>query len=81
MRRNENRRGVLRSLVRRLGAVIAECNEAQRRLTILRTAPDRFMADPDRVPDTYAEFMYRTSGLLAHEPPARARIKRHRPVR
>ncbi len=39
------------------------------------------MADPDRVPDTYAEFMYRTSGLLAHEPPARARIKRHRPVR
>ena len=81
MRRNENRRGLLRSLAGRLGAVIAECNYAQRRLAILRTAPDRWMADPDRLPDTYAEFMDRTSGLLAHEPPAQARIRRHRPVR
>jgi len=39
----------------------------------LTTAPDRYLFDPDAPPDTYAEFLFRTSGVLRHEPPARVR--------
>jgi hypothetical protein len=44
-------------------------------MTELATAPDRYSLNPDRAPDTYAEFLFRTSGLLRHEPPARARVR------
>jgi hypothetical protein len=49
---------------------------AQRRMAELMTAPDRCLIDPNRVPDTYEEFVFRTSGLMRHEPPARARATR-----
>lgn len=67
--------GRLRGLARRICAVIAECNYAQRRMIELRTAPDRYLFDPDAAPATYAEFLYRTSGVLQHEPSARARAR------
>ena len=64
-----------RGFARRLRAVIAECNYAQRRMAELTTAPDRYLFNPDAAPETYAEFLYRTSGVLRHEPTARARSR------
>jgi hypothetical protein len=64
---------VLRAIVRRAAAVISECNDAQRRLVQLRASPDRYLARPDLAPDTYQEFLFRTSGPLAHEPAAARR--------
>jgi hypothetical protein len=32
-----------------------------------------YTRDRDRAPDTYGEFLFRTSGRLYHEPPARDR--------
>ena len=55
---------------RRVADVIAECNYAQRRLTTLMTAPDRYLDERGKAPDDYAEFLYRTSGALLHEPAA-----------
>jgi hypothetical protein len=63
----------LRRLARKVGAAIAECNDATRLMTELNTAPDHYVFHPRTLPDTYAEFLYRTSGPLAHEPSARAR--------
>jgi hypothetical protein len=58
---------------RRVRDILAECAQAQRRLAELTTAPDRYLFNPDVAPDTYEEFLFRTSGLMRHEPPARAR--------
>ena len=58
---------------RRVAGVIAECNYAQRRLTTLMTSPDAYLADRDRTPDDYAEFLFRSSGALTHEPAANRR--------
>lgn len=62
-------------LAHRISDVIAECAHAQRRMTELAMAPDRYLPDPDVPPDTYPEFLFRTSGVLRHEPPARARAR------
>jgi hypothetical protein len=64
---------VLRTLARRVGAVVAECNEAQYRMLMLRLSPDRYVVMSDEAPDTYREFLFRTSGALVHEPTAAAR--------
>jgi len=58
---------------RRVADVIAECNYAQRRLTTLMTSPDAYLTDRDQAPDDYAEFLFRASGALAHEPDASRR--------
>jgi hypothetical protein len=63
-------------LARRVAAVIREMNDAHRRMTALCTAMDRQMAHPDVAPDTYREFLVRTSGVLIHEPSARRRARR-----
>ncbi len=58
-------------IARRIADVIAECNYAQRRLFALMTSPDSYVANQanrDQAPDTYAEFLFRTSGGLLHEP-------------
>ncbi len=60
-------------LARRVAGLIGECNEAQRRFTALHMAPDSYLTDSDRAPDSYAEFLFRTSGWLRHEPSARDR--------
>jgi hypothetical protein len=61
------------ALARRIAGIVAECNYAQRRVTILRTAPDVYLTKGDKAPDDYAEFLFRTSGMLLREPDARHR--------
>ena len=56
------------TLVRRVADIIAECNYAQRRMTVLKTAPDAYFATAGKAPDDYAEFLFRTSGALLREP-------------
>jgi hypothetical protein len=58
---------------RRVAGVLAECDYAQRRLLELRMTPDAYLPDRDRAPETYAEFLFRTSGALLHEPTAARR--------
>jgi hypothetical protein len=65
--------GRLRRMAGGIAAAVAEANEAQRRMTMLRTAQDRYLFKPDEPPDSYAEFLARTSGVLLHEPSARNR--------
>jgi hypothetical protein len=62
----------------KLADAVREMNEAQRRTLVLRTAIDRHVANPDAAPDTYGEFLARTSGVLLHEPSARKRLRKAR---
>ncbi len=62
-------------ITRRVADVIAECRYAQRRMMILNSTPDRYLADPNQAPDTYAEFLFRTSSPLPHEPAATGRAR------
>ena len=55
---------------RRVADLIAECNYAQRRMTMLMISTDAYLTDRDRAPGDYAEFLLRTSGALLHEPTA-----------
>jgi hypothetical protein len=64
---------------RRVADLVAECNYAQRRSFTLLTAPDAYLADRDKAPDDYAEFLFRTSSGLRHEPAAAGR-EHGRPV-
>jgi hypothetical protein len=57
----------IRRLASWVGQAVAECNDATRRLSTLAGTPDRFPDDPDRAPDTYAEFVIRTAGLMRRE--------------
>lgn len=59
-----------------LADAVREMNEAQRLMLVLRTATDRYTANPGAAPDTYDEFLARTSGVLLHEPRARKRVRR-----
>jgi hypothetical protein len=72
----------MKTTVRRIGGKLAntvrEMNEAQRRMLVLRTATDRYIGNPGAAPDTYDEFLVRTSGVLLHEPPARRRTRKAR---
>ena len=63
------------ALARRIGGIVAECNYAQRRVTILRTAPDAYLTKRYKAPDDYAEFLFRTAGMLLREPDARRRAR------
>jgi hypothetical protein len=58
---------------RRLAAVIAEMDRAQRRAAVLFVACDRYLDHPGQPPQTYGEFLPRTNGPLVHEPSAAAR--------
>ena len=58
---------------RRVADIVAECNYAQRRMFALRTAPDVYLADRDKAPGDYAEFLFRTSSAMLHEPTASGR--------
>lgn len=67
--------GAVRRAVRAVAAAVAECNRAQRRMAELQLSPDRFLINGGgQPPDSYAEFLFRTSGLLVHEPPADKRF-------
>ena len=61
------------ALFRRVASVIAECNYAQRRAAAWRMAADTYVHGGNKAPTDYAEFLFRTSGALLHEPAARRR--------
>jgi hypothetical protein len=54
--------------------LIRELNYWQRRAVILSMAPDRHLRHPNRPPETFSEFLARTSGPLIREPSFRARL-------
>lgn len=60
---------------RRMAATFAECHQARLRCVTLALAPDRQMTNPNRAPDTYPEFLFRTSAPLVREPAARDRAR------
>jgi hypothetical protein len=64
---------ILRTLARRVGGVVAECNYAHRRLAVLQANPERYVIEPDQAPDSYQVFLLLTSRRLAHEPSAAQR--------
>jgi hypothetical protein len=72
--RHHNWSQVVRSAAHTITSVVAECNQATRTMSQLRMAPDRFLPDSGQAPDDYAEFLFRTSGSLVHEPSARQRL-------
>ena len=61
---------------RRVAGILAEMDYAQRRMFTLMTSPDAYLTDRDHAPDSYAEFLFRTSGSLTHEPTAADRAHR-----
>jgi hypothetical protein len=58
-------------LARRVRDVIGEINYATTRANALMLTYG--VGETDRAPDTYAEFLLRTSATTVHEPPARCR--------
>ena len=67
----------LARLARRVADVLGECDYAQRRIFSLMTTADAYLTDGDQAPDSYAEFLFRTSGCLLHEPAAASRPGDH----
>ena len=65
----------LARLGRRIAGIVAECNYAQRRMLALRTNPDAYRVGGAKAPDDYAEFLFRTSSALLHEPTASGRAR------
>jgi len=51
--------------------VLSEINETNKRVTAMRLGYG--VAESDRAPDTYAEFLFRASLVTRHEPSARRR--------
>jgi hypothetical protein len=72
----------MKTTVQRVAGKVAdavrEMNEAQRLLLVLRTSTDRYVPNPGAAPETYDEFLTRTSGVLLHEPSARRRARKAR---
>ena len=68
----------VRRVAGKLADAVREMNEAQRLMLVLQTATDRHVENPGAAPDTYNEFLDRTSGVLLHEPPARKRMRKAR---
>ncbi len=71
-------KATVRRVAGKLADALREMHEAQQLMLVLQTATDRYVENPGAAPDTYAEFLARTSGALLHEPPARKRIRRAR---
>ena len=65
----------IRQLTGKLSAILNDWAYAQHKIAQLRLAPDQYVFKTDAPPQDYAEFLYRTSGVLHHEPPARARTR------
>lgn len=67
--------GFLWRLAHRIAAIVVDCRDAQRRVAVLRASADRYLLHPEVPPDTYAEFLFRTSGPLLREPSAADRSR------
>lgn len=63
-----NQAGRIRRLASWIREAVAECNEATRRISTLAGTPDHFPVDPDRAPDTYAQFLIRAAAVLPRQP-------------
>ena len=61
----------------RFGGAFAEFQRQQNRLNAVKLSYDAHMINPTAPPDTYAEFLARTSGPLRREPSARSRLAGH----
>jgi hypothetical protein len=71
-------KATVRRVAGKLADTVREMNEAQRLMLVMRTATDRYVERSQAAPDTYDEFLIRTSGVLLHEPPARKRSRKAR---
>jgi hypothetical protein len=71
-------KATVRRVADKVADAVREMNEAQRLMLALRTGTDRYVENPHAAPDTYEEFLARTSGALLHEPSARRRIRKAR---
>ena len=71
-------KATVRRVAGKLADTVREMNEAQRLMLVMRTATDRYVERSQAAPDTYDEFLIRTSGVLLHEPPARKRTRKAR---
>jgi hypothetical protein len=80
MKENKGQHIILR-IVWKVVSIISECNYAQRRMLALQQSPDRYAVGSIGAPDTYAEFLFRTSGMLMHEASARDRAAGRTAVR
>jgi hypothetical protein len=69
-------KATVRRVAGKLADTVREMNEAQRLMLVMRTATDRYVERSQAAPDTYDEFLLRTSGVLLHEPPARKRVRK-----
>jgi hypothetical protein len=57
-----------------LANFLRELGYWQRRTAVLTLAPDRQLAHPNKAPETYREFLARTTGPLLREPSSCARL-------
>jgi len=73
MAKQATARTALGRLGQRVAMIIAECNYAQQRAATLRMTPEAYVDNRDKAPADYAEFLFRTSGALLHEPGAARR--------
>ena len=64
---------VLRTMARRVAAAFDDYRYAQRRLAQIQTNPNAHVFHPAQAPDTYQEFLFRTSAPITHEPSATQR--------
>jgi len=69
----------VRRIMKGIISLAEECSYAQRKLLELRMGPERYVFATFHAPDTFADFLYRTSGMLPHEPSAEERA-RHKHV-
>ena len=73
---SENNHSPLQRITRTIAGIVEECNYAQRRLLELQMDAERYVFPSWDAPDTYADFLTRTSGRLPHEPAAADRFLR-----
>ena len=64
----------LRRTAGRIMQFLRELDYWQRRTAVLSLAPDRYIMNPHKAPDTYQEFLARTYGPLIREPSFKARL-------
>jgi len=67
---NRSQPTAIRWFRRQLADLGSDLLTAHRKMAEIALSPDRQMIKPGLAPDTYAEFLFRTSGPLRHDPPA-----------
>jgi hypothetical protein len=59
--------------IRKVRDIIAEMNDAHRRVVIRRMSLDSYLHEPNKAPATYPEFLARSRAPMVREPSARDR--------